>query len=37
MRGISEQNFDDIKNISKIWLEMFKANLQTFPNKYVKE
>lgn len=37
MRGISDQNFDDIKKISKTRFEMFNASLKTFPTKYVPE
>lgn len=37
MRGISDQNFDDIKKISKTRFEMFNASLKAFPTKYVPE
>ena len=35
MRWISDQNFDDIKKISKYWFKIFKASLNKNPNKYV--
>jgi len=35
MKWISDQNFDDIKTISKSRFKMFKADLNAHPNKYV--
>lgn len=35
MKWISDQNFDDIKKISKQWFQTFKASLNAYPNKYV--
>ena len=37
MKWISDQNFDDIKKISKQWFQMFKASLNVYPNKYVSQ
>ena len=37
MKWISDQNFDDIKKISKQWFQMFKASLNAYPNKYVSQ
>ena len=34
-KWISDHNFDDIKKISKRWIDDFDASLKTFPNKYV--
>ena len=35
MKWISDQNFDDIKKISKLWFQTFNASLKAYPNKYV--
>lgn len=35
MKWISDQNFDDIKKISRQWFQTFKASLNAYPEKYV--